>query len=356
MIYAVIMAGGVGTRFWPRSRAAYPKQLLNIVGERTMIQQTADRIASLIAPENILIVTNERQAGGVRAQLPRIKNVLIEPVGRNTAPCIGLAALHIVRQDPDGVMAVLAADHLIQPAETFCETLEFAARVATETKSCVTLGIPPTRPETGYGYIQYLENDSLTLGHRRAHRVKTFAEKPNWQTAQQFIASGDFLWNSGMFIWQASTILSLIEEFLPDLHDGLMEIQSALGTDLYDETVRRVYRRIKGISIDYGVMERTKNVYVVKGDFEWNDVGSWEEAYQLSRKDQEGNALTGHSVLLNTTNSMIFSPKKTVAVIGMDNLIVVDTDDALLICPRDRAQDVKTIVEELQRQKKNELL
>ncbi len=356
MIYAVIMAGGVGTRFWPRSRAVHPKQLLTIIGARTMIQQTADRIHSLVPPENILIVTNEQQAEGVRAQLPHIKNIIIEPIGRNTAPCIGLAALHIARKDPEGVMAVLAADHLIQPVETFCETLRFAADVASETHACVTLGIPAVRPETGYGYIQYLENESITIGARRAHRVKTFAEKPNLQTARQFIASGDFLWNSGMFIWNASTILNLIEEFLPDLHDGLMEVKSVLGTDRYDEAVNRMYRRIKGISIDYGVMERTKQVYVVKGDFDWNDVGSWEEVYQLSQKDGAGNTLTGNHIVVDTKHSMIYSPNKTVAVIGVENLIVVETEDALLICSRDRAQDVKKIVEELQRQKRNELL
>jgi mannose-1-phosphate guanylyltransferase len=356
MIYAVIMAGGVGTRFWPRSRTTHPKQLLNIAGDRTMIQQTADRISSLVGPENIFIVTNERQAQGVAEQLPDVSHILVEPIGRNTAPCIGLAALHILRQDPEGIMVVLAADHLIRPAETFCATLEFAAHVASETNACVTIGIPPTRPETGYGYIQFLEHETIALDARRAHRVKTFAEKPNLQTAQQFLSSGDFLWNSGMFIWKAATILNLIEEFLPDLYDGLNEIQSVIGKEHYNDTVHRVYHRIKGISIDYGVMERTKSVYVVKGDFEWNDVGSWEEVYQLSKKDALGNATTGPHILYDTTNSMIYSPDKLVAVIGVDNVIVVETEDALLICSREQAQDVKKIVDELQRQKRNELL
>lgn len=358
MLHVVIMAGGVGTRFWPRSRALMPKQLLNIVGERTMIEQTFGRVRSLVPPERILIVTNETQAEAVSRQLPEIPkaNILIEPVGRNTAPCIGLAALHIQKKDPEGVMAVLAADHLIQPEGDFCRVIRSAAEVAEKTKAVVTLGIVPTRPETGYGYIQFLENEFLEAAGDKAHRVKTFAEKPNLDTAKRFVKAGDFLWNSGMFIWKASVILKLIETFIPDLHDGLSEIAPVIGKSDYDKTLGRVYHTLKGISIDYGVMERTKDVYVIRCQFQWNDVGSWEEVFRLSPKDANGNAVTGKSVCIDSNNSLIYSPDKTVALVGLTDLIVVETGDALLICPRDRAQDVKKIVEELQRQKRSDLL
>ncbi|MBL7994261.1 mannose-1-phosphate guanylyltransferase [bacterium] len=357
MLYAVIMAGGVGTRFWPRSRSISPKQLLNIFGEKSMIQHTVERIQPLVEANNIYVVTNIQQSATVARQLPQIsrENILVEPVGRNTAPCIGLAALHIMEKDPDGVMAVLAADHLIKPVEAFCADIRFAEEIAVKTGASVTLGIIPTRPETGYGYIQYHDHESIGED-RKAFRVKAFAEKPNTDTAKRFISSGDFLWNSGMFIWKAATILKLIEEFLPELYEGLIEIKSALHHSHYDDVVNRVYRSVKGISIDYGVMEKTKDVYVIKSEFDWNDVGSWEEVYQLSKKDSSGNALTGDHVILDTTNSLVYSAEKTVAMVGVHDLIVVNTDDALLICRRDQAQDVKKIVDELQRQKRNELL
>ncbi len=357
MIYGVIMAGGVGTRFWPRSRTTRPKQLLNIFGDKTMIQHTAERIRPLADTDHIFIVTNIQQADSVAKQLPDIdrKNILIEPVGRNTAPCIGLAAIHILQRDPDGIMAVLAADHLIKPVDKFCADIAFAAEIAGATGACVTLGIVPTRPETGYGYIQFLDHESIG-GDRKAYRVKTFAEKPNLETAKRFVESGDFLWNSGMFIWKASTILKLIEEFLPELHEGLMEIKEVLGKPNYDEVVNRVYRSIKGISVDYGVMEKTREVYVIKSNFDWNDVGSWEEVYQLTKKDASGNAMTGEHLHIDTTNSLVYSPDKLVALVGVHDLVVVDTSDALLICRRDQAQDVKKIVDELQKQKRNELL
>ncbi|HNO11742.1 MAG TPA: mannose-1-phosphate guanylyltransferase, partial [bacterium] len=347
-----------GTRFWPRSRAHRPKQLLNIFGEHTMIQHTVNRIASIAKPSEILVVTNKAQASEVHRQLPQLpsSNILVEPVGRNTAPCIGLAALHVMEKDPNGVMVVLAADHLITPDDVFCKTVEAAAEVALRTEACVTIGIVPTRPETGYGYIQFIENESLEAHGEKAYRVKTFAEKPNLETAKSFIATGDFLWNSGMFVWKASTILRLIEMHLPELYEGLVEIRPTIGTADYTATVDQVYRRIKGISIDYGVMEHTKEVYVLKGHFRWNDVGSWEEVYQLSNKDENGNAVIGQAVCIEANNSLLFSPGKMIALVGVSDLIVVETEDALMICPRDRAQDVKKIVETLQAQKKNELL
>jgi mannose-1-phosphate guanylyltransferase len=358
MIHAVIMAGGVGTRFWPRSRALQPKQFLNILGERSMLQMTVDRLNGLVDRSRILVVTNAQQAGMAAEQLPELPpgHILAEPVGRNTAPCIGLAALHIQRADPEGVMVVLAADHLIERVDRFCDQIRFAAHIATTTGACVTIGIPPGRPETGYGYIQYRPDDAIEHDGQAAFRVKTFAEKPNYETARRFLESGDFLWNSGIFVWKASTIRALIAEFMPELHEGLEEIRPSLGTAAYDDVLSRVYRSQKSVSIDYGVMEFARDVFVVRGDFVWNDVGSWEEVYQLSTKDEFGNVLVGEHVTVDAANTLVHSTEKAVALVGVRDLIVVETPDALLICHRNRAQDVKKVTDELKQRGKNELL
>jgi len=358
VLHAVIMAGGVGTRFWPLSRSRSPKQLLRFFDEQSMVQKTVARLDSLIPPERIVVVTNAVQEKSIRDHLPSIPsaNILVEPVGKNTAPCIGLAAIHILRRDPDAVMTVLAADHLIEPAVDFCRTLDFGAKVAAEKNVLVTMGIPPTRAETGYGYVQFIDNDRIGSGDLVAHRVKTFAEKPNEETAKRFLQSGDFLWNSGMFIWRVSTILSLMEEYLPELHEGLGEIASAIGKRDYARELDRVYRGFRSISIDYGVMERAKDVYVIRAPFTWNDVGSWEEVYQLTKKDEQANAVRGDVVLHDVQRSLIFSHKKVVAAIGVTDLIIVETEDALLVCRRDQAQDVKKIVDQLVANGKDDLL
>lgn len=358
MLHAVIMAGGVGTRFWPLSRSKNPKQLLRFFDEQSMIQKTVARLESLIPPERVVVVTHALQADEIRRQLPRVppQNVLVEPIGRNTAPCIGLAAVHIVRRDPEAVMAVLAADHLIEPSEEFCRAIDFGARMALESDVLVTMGIPPTRPETGYGYIQFITEASIRDGALTAHRVKTFAEKPNLATAQRFLQSGDFLWNSGMFIWRASTILSLMETLLPEMHQGLSEISMTVGTAEYDRELDRVYRIFKSVSIDYGVMEHANNVMVIRAPFSWNDVGSWEEVYQLTDKDAHANGVRGEAVLQDVERSLIFSPKKLVAAVGVSDIIIVETEDALLVCRRDRAQDVKKIVDALVARGHDELL
>lgn len=358
MIHAVIMAGGAGTRFWPRSRANMPKQLLNIVGDKTLIQQTVDRIRPVTERSNIWIVTNASQVSGIREQIPDLpeSNILIEPVGRNTAPCIGLAALHIRRRDPEGVMMVLAADHRVGNEELFRKEMTLAVEVARKTKGSVTIGIKPTRPETGYGYIQYMESKKISVNGDSAYPVKTFAEKPNLETAQRFLQSGDFLWNSGIFVWEVSSILELIETHLPELYEGLTTIDAALATNTYAEVLDRVYRSLKGISIDYGVMEKAQSVYVIKGDFDWSDVGSWTEVYNLSEKDADGNVVKGEGILMNSHNSMFYTENKVVAAIGIDNIILVDTPDAILICKRDAVQDVRLIVEELNKRQRNDVL
>jgi mannose-1-phosphate guanylyltransferase len=356
-MFALIMAGGAGKRFWPKSRERHPKQLLKMLGDQTMIQGTVERLRPLVPEEKIFVVATEGQKVELKRQLPFLhrKNILIEPKSKNTAACIGLATLFLERIDPEAVMAVFPADHLITNRDAFIKTLKVAAKVATENDAIVTLGIQPTYPATGYGYIQFNEELGIKDGIALL-KVKTFAEKPNLATAERFVESGDFLWNSGIFVWKVKTILHEIEEHLPHLYDGLMEIRAALGTAQQEETIHRVYCQIKSISIDYGVMEHAKNVVVLKGKFDWQDLGSWNEVYKYFSKDENENVLIGDHLIKDSRGSYINAPNKCVAVIGIDNLIVVDTDDAILICPRDRAQEVQELVEIAKRKKMNHLL
>lgn len=358
--FAVIMAGGVGTRFWPRSREKSPKQLLEIVGKGTMIQSTVKRLDGFVHPRDMLVVTNKIQKTMVMKQLESLpeENILVEPVGRNTAPCIGLAALHALHMDPSAVMIVLPADHVIENAEEFRRVLRLATETAYESGSLLTIGIKPTGPETGYGYIQmFMENDAhnpyLSKG---VYRVKTFAEKPNVQTAERFLASGDFLWNSGMFVWRVDAILKEIERCLPELYAELRSIEPAIGTSTYQAALEKAYGLIRSISIDYGVMEKSEKVYVIPGDFGWSDIGSWDEVFRLSGKDEHGNSITGKVIQKDTSSSFIYSPDKVVATIGVEDLIIVNTPDALLICRRGKSQDVKEIADYLKRKQMNEYL
>ncbi len=349
-MYAVIMAGGIGTRFWPRSRVKRPKQLLNIFDNHTMIQATVRRLDQVISHNNIFVVTTKPQQDEIKRQLPFLKshNLIIEPKGKNTAPCIGLAAIILKQKDPDAIMVVLPADHRIEKERLFQEALIVAESLAKKDDCLVTLGINPTYPSTGYGYIQ--KNEHLaTINGIESYKVKTFAEKPDKTTAERFLKSGDFFWNSGMFIWKASTILTEIERSLPELYDGLMEIQQALGTKSEKEIINKVYCQIRSISIDYGVMENANNVIVLKGDFDWNDLGSWEEVYKISTKDEHKNVVIGNHFLIDSKGCFIDAPKKFIAAVGIENLIVVETDDALLLCPRSKAQDVKELVDAMNR-------
>lgn len=359
-IHAVIMAGGVGTRFWPRSREKSPKQLLEILGKGTMIQNTLKRVESFVHPKNTFVVTNRIQKAMVMKQLESLpeENILVEPVGRNTAACIGLAALHAKQLDSSAVMVVLPADHIIQNVEEFTRVVKLAAETAYDSKSLLTIGIKPTHPETGYGYIQmFTENgDHNPYLSKGVYKVKTFAEKPNVQTAERFLASGDFLWNSGMFIWRVDVILQEIERCLPELFAELKQIEPAIGDPSYQSTLEKVYGMIRGISIDYGVMEKAERVYVIPGDFGWSDIGSWDEVYRLSGKDEQGNSFTGKVLQIDTKSSYVYSPEKVVATIGVEDLIVVNTPDALLICKRGRSQDVKEIADYLKRKQMNEYL
>jgi mannose-1-phosphate guanylyltransferase len=359
-VYAVIMAGGVGSRFWPRSTEKTPKQLLEIVNRGTMIQNTVARISSVIEPSKIVIVTNKLQKPTVVKQLPQIPagNIIVEPIGRNTAPCIALAALFIRRMDPDAVMVVLPADHLMQDEEEFRRVLSLAIWVAYESGRLITIGIQPSRPETGYGYIQVVDEDDGTNPYyqRGVHTVKTFAEKPNRETAQKFLESGDFLWNSGMFIWKVDTILRELKTSIPELHAELEGLEAAIGTDRFDQALDTAYRRIRGISIDYGVMEKAREVYVLRGEFGWSDVGSWDEVYRISGKDAEGNSVSGKAVLHGTKNSLIFAGDKIVATVDVEDLIIIASENAVLVCRRGDSQDVKEVVDYLRRKQMTEYL
>jgi mannose-1-phosphate guanylyltransferase len=354
MTHAIIMAGGVGSRFWPRSRKHKPKQMLNIFGNNTLLQETIARISPLVAPADIHIVTTRELWATLMQQLPNLKdaNFIIEPVGRNTAPCIGLAAMSLARTDPDGYMVVLPADHLISDQERFLSCLRQALDTAVQYDSLVTIGIQPTHPETGYGYIQYHQTQPKSTG---AYDVITFAEKPNLETARRFLASGDFFWNSGIFIWSVRRILSEIESSLPELYAGLLEIQHLDGRD-HSGLFENLYAGIRPISVDFGIMEKAHNVAVVRGNFSWTDIGNWAEVYRLSTKDKNGNVnLNGH-VLIESKNCYVDSPDRFVTLVGAQNLIVINTPDALLICHRDHAQDVKAAVEYMERHQMDKYL
>ena len=358
--FAVIMAGGVGARFWPRSRERSPKQFLEILGGGTMIENTLSRLKPLVDQKNVFVVTNRIQADIVRQLVPDMprSNVLAEPIGRNTAACIGLAAHWINRVDPDALMVVLPADHIVQNTEEFLRILQLALRVAQEKDALVTIGINPTHPETGYGYIQSAEEEIDRNEYRSqgVYRVKTFAEKPNLETAERFLQSGDFLWNSGIFVWKASVILRELELHLPELHEQLLDVRGSIGTPVYEQTLERAYRIIRSISIDYGIMEKAGNVYVVKGDFGWSDVGSWDEVVRLTPTDDAGNSIRGRTILVDSNNNYVDSGNKIVAAIGVDDLIIISTDDAILVCKKDRSQEVKEVVDFIRRKQMNEYL
>jgi len=351
-MYALILAGGSGTRLWPRSRKDCPKQLLNLVSERTMLQETYDRIRPLIPDDKVFVVTNEGYVRIVREQLPQIpsRNVISEPEGHNTAPCIGLGALYLKRLDPEGVMISLHADHFIKKGAEFRRALKAAAQVAEE-GHLVTLGIKPACPETGYGYIQRGTALRVVDGHD-VYRAKRFTEKPDHATAVKFIESGDYLWNSGIFLWRISVILREIERLMPDLYGKLMEIEPALGTSEEREVLGRVWAAVEDESIDVGIMERSDNVVVIPVDIGWSDIGSWATVYDLLPADEEGNVVVGEHLGVETTGSLIYSPKRLIATVGVKDMVIVDTDDALLVCPKDRAQEVKALVDKLREKNK----
>jgi len=358
-MFVVLMAGGTGTRFWPRSRKSYPKQLLNIIGSRSMLQLTYDRIKKLTPPDKVLIITNKEQKSKIEEQLPEIPkdNIVPEPIGKNTAPCIGLAATIIKKlQDQNEVMVVLPADHLIGNAASFIRTIKAGVKYIESNECLLTLGVTPNYPETGYGYIQAGEKISDSRG-MNIYKVKTFAEKPNKDTAQRFLKSGDFFWNSGMFIWKVKHILNEIDEYIPELSEDLKQIGDSFGKRNYNKILKDVYSRTKSISIDYGIMEHAKAVCVIKADFQWNDLGSWKAVYNISPKDKKGNVVDSkQAVLINSKNNYFYSSKKMIAAVDVEDMVIVEMDDAILVCKRENSQNVKMIVDHLERKDLEEYL
>jgi mannose-1-phosphate guanylyltransferase len=363
-IHAVILAGGRGTRFWPRSRMRTPKQLLNIVGKNTMLEQTVARLRPLIPAERIWTVTNKEQAAVVRKQLPAAarKHVLTEPIGRNTAAAIGLAAIHIRHAGGgDALMAVVPADHYIELDQKYRELVSAALDVARHPGRM--LGIPPARPETGFGYIERMGESVGTKGFP-VFAVRRFTEKPELKLAQEYVASGNYHWNAGMFFWRVSTFLENLKQFLPKTYEAFEKLSSSIGSRNYERKLRAIYPKLENISVDYAVLEPATRaegapcVFVIPAEVGWSDIGSWGAVHGLllDKNCADGNVFVSPGYALDASGNLISCPGKIAALIGVHDLIVVDTPDALLICPRDRAQDVGKIVKWLEEQKLRKLL
>lgn len=353
--YGVIMAGGGGTRFWPLSRLEVPKQFLNLTGGGLMVNETINRLKPTISPENIFIVTNVSQAPLMReTTAPTILpcHILAEPAARNTAACIGYAAVEIIKKYGDGIMSVFASDHYIKDIAAFNETLNKAINLAKETDRLITIGIKPTFPAVGYGYIKY---DSAETGCDY-HEVIDFIEKPDIMTARKYISDGGYLWNSGMFIWKASTILRYFKELLPDIYDCLMKIEADMLTKKEQQTIDTIYPVIPKISIDYGIMERAKNVMVVESGFDWSDVGSWDALESLHEKDENGNIKNHDQIMIDTKNCVVYAKSKLIATLGVEDLIIVEAEDAIMVCHKNKAQCVREIPDELLKQGKTQYL
>jgi mannose-1-phosphate guanylyltransferase len=363
----VILAGGSGTRFWPRSRRARAKQVLALDGERSMLQQTMERLKPLAGLEKTWIITNEYLAHEIADQLPGLPaaQIVQEPVARNTAPACGLAAFLIERENPDAVLGVFPSDHVIGDEPRFLKALQKAIALAAATDNIVVLGIEPVRAETGYGYI---ETGDLTADGNALH-VRRFTEKPNQNRAEEFVSAGNYYWNSGMFLWSARTLANAVREHVPETAPLLESIAAAYGTPQFDEVFRALYPKCENISVDYAVLEprsakgeHLSNLYCLPAEFSWNDLGSWASLYEYQhdtrlRGDPDGNvADSGGHLAIEATDNYIFSPKKFVALVGVENLVVVDTDDALLIVRRENSQDVGKIVKELSQTGRTDLI
>ena len=353
MFYAVVLAGGSGTRFWPKSRKDQPKQLLDIIGTSPLIAQTLERLEGLFTRERVLVVTQVRQLEGVRKHidLPD-ENLIGEPYSRNTAAAIGLAALELKRREgEEAVFAVLPSDHYIDDLDAFLKTLLLAKEVA-RMGFLVTIGIRPRYPETGYGYIE-LGDPLLDLGFQGIYHVKRFVEKPDLSTAARYVEQGNFLWNSGTFVWQVKTLLEAIARHLPELYKGLQQIEQA---DHAPETLKSIYKDLPDISIDYGVMEKADNCAVVLGDYGWSDVGSWSALAELLEKDERGNVQRGEVVSVDCSNSVLYSDDGLIGALGLRDMVVVYSGGAVLVCPVERAQDVRKLVEKLKELGKEQYL
>ncbi|MDA8082980.1 MAG: mannose-1-phosphate guanylyltransferase/mannose-6-phosphate isomerase [Nitrospiraceae bacterium] len=358
-MYAVILAGGSGTRFWPLSRETTPKQMLRVFGDRTMIQQTTVRLRGLVPDENVVVVTGRKYAFDIRKQIADVCDlskfhILVEPEGRNTAPAIGLAAVKIKKKDPSAVMVVMPADHVILNDDRFRLIVREAADLAEE-GYLTTFGIVPHRPETGYGYIQ---KGAAIRGTRgvQSFKVRRFVEKPDLEKAGTYVSSGNYFWNSGIFIWRVRDILAEMKRQMPDLYKGLLEIEKAVGSAHETDVIGKVFKGLPSVSIDYGIMENAAKVAVLPADMGWSDVGSWRALDEISEMDRSGNIISGNVIDIDSKDSIVYGGRRLVATIGLDNMVVVDTPDATLICSKDRTQDVRKVVDELKKKGADELI
>ncbi len=359
-IYPVIMAGGSGTRFWPLSRRARPKQFLALAGDAPLLAATVARLPPLARPDRTYVVCGPKHAAAARRMVPQLprENFIVEPCARNTAPCVGLAAIHVASRDASGIIAMLPADHHVGRPDAFRDALAAAAQLA-EAGSIATIGIRPHRPETGYGYLRLGPRLAARKGRGRllAHKVEQFVEKPDVVTAARYLADGNYLWNSGIFVFRADVILEEINRAMPVLGEQLDVIRRSLGTATYQRTLRRVFPDCPSISIDYGVMEKSHRIAVVPGEFGWSDVGSFAALPDVRPTDHLGNVVEGDAMVIDGRNDVVIATRdRPVAVIGLDDVVVVDAGDAVLVCRRDRAQDVRKAVEELQRKGREDVL
>ena len=358
-MYTVIMAGGKGTRFWPLSTEDTPKQLLSLGGDTSLLQQTVARITPLMPLEDIYVVTGESLISATKRHLPDLpsENIIAEPGRRNTLPCVGLAALHLKKRcDGDAVMVVLPADSLIQHQERFRKLLQYAETIAANDNALITFGIPPTRVETGYGYIR-LGAATHTTDDFQAFQARQFVEKPDRKAAEKYLESQEYLWNSGIFVWRVDLILDAIQTYQPSIYESLMEIDAAIGIKNEAEVISHAYSQMEDISVDYGVMEKAKEVLVIPADIGWNDVGHWGAMRELCERDVSGNAVRGKHLGIDTRDCVIFNQaalnpdvveNKLIATIGVSDLVIVESERAVLVCPIDRVQEVKDLVEKLE--------
>lgn len=350
--YVVIMAGGIGSRFWPMSRTNYPKQFLDILNTgKTLIQATYDRFLNFVPAENIFVVTSNEYVNIVKKQLPMLplQNILGEPSRKNTAPCIAYISFKLQLMDPKASLIVAPADHLILDNIAFRKVCLEALAFVNKHNAFITLGIKPTYPNTGYGYIQYEQHPVSD----NVYKVKTFTEKPNLELAKTFIASGEFLWNAGIFVWQVKNIILAFEKYLPEMYDVFQADKEKFNTPDEEAAVQNIYPLCTNISIDFGIMEKADNVYVIPSAFGWSDLGTWNSAYENLEKDDNANALASQNVFtFDTTRSMVHTPENKLVVLqGLEDFIVVDTNDVLLVCKKDKEQEIKEFVNEVKRNK-----
>ena len=357
-IFGVIMAGGGGTRFWPLSRQEHPKQLLNLSGRELLINETIDRVKKIANLNHIYVVTNVRQREQMeQATKERIdpSHILSEAASRNTAACIGYAAIKILKSHGDGVMAVFPSDHYIADERSFFYACNNAVKVAMEKDCLVTLGIRPTYPSTGYGYIRY-EKQGENQEQDSSYKVVEFKEKPDYETAKKYLEDGSYVWNSGMFVWKASVILEEYKRYLPEIYTCLMKMAEWINTPDETKRIDEMYPSIPSVSVDYGVLEKSERIHVIPADMGWSDVGSWDSLEVFHDKDVNGNICVGEPLLLDCKGCTVYSPKKLVAGVGLQDLVIVETEDAILVCKNDRLQEVKTVVEKLEKKGIRELL